>query len=544
MLQRHLQQQKELHDIITQVEASSKQINDIADKLTNEQLTQANSSNLYKDSLLLFEKRLTQMANDLQNDKQQFNSHKALTEKEQSDRHLFNAEELSRIRNEKTKLEQLQQQIQNEQVELRNTFNKEKIELIEKDNAMKNEINEMKNQYQLQLNEYEHQRKLFDEEKKFFENYKNETLNTIETKKMELEQQRNEFLQEESEIRQRLQMIQEKQFYFKEQYEKIEKEKVVLQEKENKIEKDHQDLYIAAKRIDDGIKALDIRKAEIDKERQLVMRHFDDIENEKININQQRMQIDQDKADVKLRLKSIDLLKTKYISDPLEYLPKPGNAFTKPNVVNKNVRGVQSNRYYYVPNMLNNSNNSYDKGKYELKGISEKEDKGIGNKNITANEYFNTLQNQLNNIGNKYNYSHNDSNSKFEMSSNGVKQRESVNDRIKKEQEYLRQSRESMDKSAKNDYEQMRKDYFSNNHRSLSSLNYNNNNNSTINHNRNNNINSINNHNTISSYISSKDDKINININEDPLYHEIGIIEGTNNSKAKGELDEFDEITY
>jgi hypothetical protein len=63
----------------------------------NEQSTQANSSNLYKDCLLLLKKRLTQMANDLQ----------ALTEKEQSDRRLFNAEELSRIRNEETKLEQL-----------------------------------------------------------------------------------------------------------------------------------------------------------------------------------------------------------------------------------------------------------------------------------------------------------------------------------------------------------------------------------------------------------------------------------------------------
>ena len=114
--------------------------------------------------------------------------------------------------------------------------------------------------------------------------------------------------------------------------------------------------------------------------------------------------------------------------------------------MNRNVSGVPSNGYYYMSNVLNNSNSigmgmiNSDKGKYEWQRVNEMENK-VGNKNITANEYFNELQNKLNSIGSKYNYSHNNSNSKFEMSKNIVKQRESMNDRIKKEQEYQAKQR-------------------------------------------------------------------------------------------------------
>ena len=171
---------------------------------------------------------------------------------------------------------------------------------------------------------------------------------------------------------------------------------IELSEKEN-------DLALAAKRIEDEINALERRETELQLERENIERLYQEIENEKIIINSEKMKIEQDKTDMKLRLQTVDNLRIKYVNTNMNN--SNGIVNTDKTVIEE---AVELNK---TLKQFNKANTSF---------IST-EPVRLNQSTFNSDDYFNTLKNKLNQI-------------KYEPKGNGV----GLSSYLLKEHEYLK----------------------------------------------------------------------------------------------------------
>ena len=444
ILNKQLQQQIEVNKLANKVENSSNQINELMEKITKEKSDQNESNRLYRESLVAFEERLKRMEEDLKEEKTLFTKSKMDYEKELSEKKKVNAEETSRIKKEIARLEQMQDKFKLEQYESKEKFEREKIDLVSKHDEMKLELETLKANYQSKLNEVEYQKKILEEEKKYFDKYKEESLKNIEIKKIDLQNLQTKYYAEETEIKGRIKVLQEKEFYLNDKFDEFEKTKQTILEEKQKIEKGNKDLMIAARRLDESIRAVDEKNNRLEKEKEELMKQYNEIETEKMNINNEKLKIAQEKSDIRLRLQSIDMMRMKYVSEPLSFLPTPSPS--NPNFS----KTFQTINPKYFSNTGRSFYSSTQKtGFYDPQNFNQTT-KG---KSFNADQYFSSLKNKINSQKNME-----ESNYTRELSpSDG-----NFNEMIMKEKEFIKKSMESMDNNTNNEYEKMKKNYLNN----------------------------------------------------------------------------------
>ena len=373
--------------LANKVENSSNQINELLEKITKEKSDQNESNRLYRESLVAFEERLKRMEEDLKEEKTLFTKSKMDYEKELSEKKKVNAEETSRIKKEIARLEQMQDKFKLEQYESKEKFEREKIDLVSKHDEMKLELETLKANYQSKLNEVEYQKKILEEEKKYFDKYKEESLKNIEIKKIDLQNLQTKYYAEETEIKGRIKVLQEKEFYLNDKFDEFEKTKQTILEEKQKIEKGNKDLMIAARRLDESIRAVDEKNNRLEKEKEELMKQYNEIETEKMNINNEKLKIAQEKSDIRLRLQSIDMMRMKYVSEPLSFLPTPSPS--NPNFS----KTFQTINPKYFSNTGRSFYSSTQKtGFYDPQNFNQTT-KG---KSFNADQYFSSLKNKIN----------------------------------------------------------------------------------------------------------------------------------------------------
>ena len=104
ILKKQLEQQIEFNKLKLQVENSSKQIEQIVNKLSDEKKEQSQYQVNYKNNLEMLEERLKQMEKNLIIDRERYMKDKENFEKEQIEKRKFNSEESLRIKQELVKL--------------------------------------------------------------------------------------------------------------------------------------------------------------------------------------------------------------------------------------------------------------------------------------------------------------------------------------------------------------------------------------------------------------------------------------------------------
>ena len=128
LLQKQLNKEIEINKVLNKVENTSKQIDNIFLKFSNEKENQNESNKLYYESLVTLESRLKNLEITLNKDKEQFLKEKEIFEKETTEKMKLNAEENIRLNNQKEQLNTLLLKIKKDEEEQRNKYEKEKLE--------------------------------------------------------------------------------------------------------------------------------------------------------------------------------------------------------------------------------------------------------------------------------------------------------------------------------------------------------------------------------------------------------------------------------
>ena len=240
----------------------------------------------------------------------------------------------------------------------------------------------------------------------------------MEVEKMKLDQKKKEMFEEEKKLKERINVLQQKEFYIAEQIDKFVKIEKQLKEKEHTLTIKENDLALAAKRIEDEILALEKREGDLQLELENLERMYQAIENEKIIVNAEKMKIEQDKTDVKLRMKTVDNLRIKYVTNIDTSSNNVINTTPDKNIaldvkeLNKTLKEFNSNNSLKVEPLRTNQSQ------------------------FNSDEYFNNLKSKLSQI-------------KYEPKGSGT----GFNSYLLREQEFLKKSNEDLENKLKKTYD-------------------------------------------------------------------------------------------
>lgn len=179
-LKKQLQQQIEFNKLASKVEVSSKQIDEIVDKflkekeksLELEKSTINNQESFLKDQ----EEKIKESAKLIQLEKESLMKMRQDFELREIEKKKENHEEKSRIEREVMRLQELQNSLKILEFNAKEKYEREKLEIMQKHNDMKQDLDGLKNDYHQKNIDLEYQRKMLVEEKNFFDKYKEEAI--------------------------------------------------------------------------------------------------------------------------------------------------------------------------------------------------------------------------------------------------------------------------------------------------------------------------------------------------------------------------------
>ena len=216
-LKRQINQNLNFDKLANKMETSSKQIDNIIGKFNEEN---QEKSKLYqnvsvaKDAFLSeYESKLKYLESELAKERDRLAKLSKDQEISLLERKREIQEERNRMDKENLRLQELQSAIKSLEFQSIQKYESEKLSLSNKEMEFKHEIDNIKNEFKHKLSELEHQKKIFYDEKIFFEKYKDEIMRNVETRKKELELKREKFIEEEREIKSRIKVLQEKEYY-------------------------------------------------------------------------------------------------------------------------------------------------------------------------------------------------------------------------------------------------------------------------------------------------------------------------------------------
>lgn len=425
-VKKQTKQQNELNILTKKFEASSKQIEELAAKLDKAK-DQTLLSN--QDALIEKEIKLQSMEERLKETERSILVEKELLLKEKQEMELKETQRKKEIQNEKMKIEkeiirlqQLQNTLKSLEYQSKEKHDKDSLALSYKENEMKMEIDNLMNSYNTKKSELDYNIKMFEQEKKFFEKFKEDAFKNIEIQKVNLEERKKKLVQDEEKFKEKLNVLHQKEFYVTEHVDYFNKMDSQFKQKQIELTEKENDLALAAKRIEDEINALERRETELQIERENIERIYQEIENEKIIINSEKMKIEQDKADIKLRLQTVDNLRIKYVNTNMNNTSN-GIVNTDKTVIQE---AVELNK---TLKEFNRANTSYNNS----------EPVRLNQSTFNSDDYFNTLKNKLNQI-------------KYEPKGNT-----GLSSYLLKEHEYLKKSNEDLENKLKNTYDILNK---------------------------------------------------------------------------------------
>lgn len=418
----HTKQQIELNNLAKKFENSTKQIEDLAAKLEKQKDINAKFNH---DNLLEKERKLQQMEENLKETERSILVEKELLLNQKKELEVRETQRKREMQNEKMKIEkeiirlqQLQSTLKSLEYQSKEKYDKDSLILSYKENEMKMEMDNIQNEYNTKKTELDYQYKKLNEEKQFFEKFKEDAFKNIEVQKMKLDQKKKEMFEEEKKLKERINVLQQKEFYIAEQIDKFVKIEKQLKEKEHTLTIKENDLALAAKRIEDEILALEKREGDLQLELENLERMYQAIENEKIIVNAEKMKIEQDKTDVKLRMKTVDNLRIKYVTNIDTSSNNVINTTPDKNIaldvkeLNKTLKEFNSNNSLKVEPLRTNQSQ------------------------FNSDEYFNNLKSKLSQI-------------KYEPKGSGT----GFNSYLLREQEFLKKSNEDLENKLKKTYD-------------------------------------------------------------------------------------------
>lgn len=448
-LKKQLEKQTEMNKIANKVENSSQQIEDILHKFYREKEIMLENERNYiltrEKNLLEKEEKIKESLNSLETEKEKINQLRKDFEIRELEKKKEIQEEKNRIEKEITKLQELQNSLKTIEYNSKEKYDREKYEMFHKQNELKKEHDEIKRDFNQRLRELENEKKILEEEKKFFEKYKEESIKSSEIKKFSFEERKNKYYEEEKEIKSRIKILQEKEYFLKEKFEEFERIRTDIYDEGKKLEKDRTELINAARRIEEGINQLDENKRLFEHEKSDFLRKFHECENEKAHLQKEKIKIEQIKAELNLRIQSIDLMRMQYVTSNLSSENNYGIVSNTNNEL-KNASLVNFNKTLTKFNdqtlKINNLTQVGKNGRLnELNFIQSKSSLG---KSFNSDEYMQTIRMKMND---KINYCNNHQSDKYEMTD--------FNNFFIKEKEYLKKSNEDFLKYTKRDSEKL-----------------------------------------------------------------------------------------
>ena len=457
IIKKQIEQQNEFFKLAQKVENSSKQINDIVNKLSNEKDEQYKANKDYKINLENLEEKLKEMEENLKQDRLRLLKEKEAFEKEQTERMKYNNEESSRIKAELIKLEDLKQKMKVNEFEEKEKFEKEKIDNQKINNELELELNNLKSQFQSEQNEIDYQKKLLNEDKKNFESYKNDTIKNIDAQKLEWENRREKYLNDDIELKGREKSYNDKMMFLNDQFDLFKRQRFDIDEELEKINRDENDIRSASKNFDKIIQSHDENERELNRLNEEIIREKNQLENEKMFINLEITKLNEQKNQLKEKINNLNNIKYQFATQAILNNNLNNNLYTMNNDFNMSTRNNFNSIYNnngmtsstlrnsnFNPELTSNrftTNTLYQNPNQTIKSDNRFYNTNFNKKPFKAEEYLNERQNKLKNQ---------------QILNGNVISNDSF---LMKEKEYLKQSNESFMRNTKKEYQNMKNDY-------------------------------------------------------------------------------------
>ena len=456
IIKKQIEQQNEFFKLAQKVENSSKQINDIVNKLSNEKFQQNKENQNIKSDLEKLEENLKLMEENLKNDRARLLKEKEAFEKEQTERMEFNNKENSRIQSEIKILEDLIQKMKENEIKEKEKFQRDNIDNQKINNDLESELNNLKSIFQNEEKEIEYQKKLLNEDKKHFESEKNDKIKNLDAQKLEWENRRERYLNDDIELKGREKAYNDKIMFLNDQFDLFRRQKFDINEELEKVNRDENDILSASKNFDKIIQSHDEKERELRILNEEIIREKNQLENEKMLINLEITKLNEQKNQLKEKISNLNNIKYQYATQAILSNNLNNNLYPKNNDYNMNSRSNFNNNYNdnsstlrnlnFNPGLTSNSN------RFNMNNISQyptqtiKSDTKFYNSNLNkkpfkADEYLNERQNKLKNQ---------------QILNGNVISNDSF---LMKEKEYLKQSNENFMRNTKKEYQNMKNDY-------------------------------------------------------------------------------------
>ena len=216
-------------------------------------------------------------------------------------------EERQRLDKEISRLTELQSSLKEMEYNAKEKYERERLELVRSNNERMSEMDSLKMDYRNKLTELDYEKRILQDEKSFFEKFKDESLKNIEIKQLNLEDKKKSYYIEEKEMKKRIKILQEKEYFLKDKYEEYGKYKKEIIELKKAVDVDKKSLLSAAKRLEHDVKIVEVKNHTLEKEKEIIIRKFQEYESERSALNNERIRIEQMKSELKLRMQSIDV---------------------------------------------------------------------------------------------------------------------------------------------------------------------------------------------------------------------------------------------
>ena len=429
-LSQQLSQQIKLNPIALQVQQCSNEINAISNRLSRTFNTNEQTDFDNKNNINALEAKLRSLEIEVNECKDELKHRKEYLQNELQFKTQFHYNEIDKIKKGFIELDQLQNAFQTTRCELKEQNEMYKMELHKEQEKMKMEIEHDKALYQFKVNELDSQRKMLEEEKAHFTKYKSETLKAIDEKVKDINDKRNKYLQEENDIKNRVQLLENKEYIVTQKYDDFDRERKNIEMEKEMLNQYNDELVRRAKVLESNMNELNEDKIKFNQDMEEYLKNKNEFDRELMKYKNEVLLLKQQQTLLKSEIQRFENAKAKCDNDNYNnYKDGSNRGFVAGNSSNNNTqrRSYNNNRMY-----SNNSNSNSNSNKFN------------------ANDYYNQFQSKLNRKHiyeehNNMNMNNNDNNN------NSLRKSERFNETLLKEKEFLKQSRSNLENSIQMD---------------------------------------------------------------------------------------------
>ena len=419
ILSQQLSQQIKLNPIALQVQQCSNEINSISNRLLKASNTNEQTDFDNKNNINALEAKLRSLEIEVTECKGELKLREEYLQNELQFKTQFHYEEIDKIKKGFMELDQLQSAFQTTRCELKEQNALYKMELNKEYEKMKMEVENAKAMYQSKVNELDSQRKIFEEEKDYFTKYKSETLKAIDEKVKDMNDKRNKYLKEENDIKNRIQLLENKEYIVTQKYDDFDRERTNIEMEKEMLNQHNEELIRQAKWLEQNVKEFNEEKIQFNKDMEEYLKNKNEFDRDVMKYKNDLLQLKQQRSLLQSQIQRFENAKAKCDNDNYNYNYKQG-----------------SNRV-----LINNNNNN--------NGVQRSNNHVYSNTNsnkFNADDYYNQFQHKLNrkHIFEEHNNMKINNNTSLRKS-------EKFNEMFLKEKEFVKQSRSNLENSIQMD---------------------------------------------------------------------------------------------